>query len=124
MPTNEERQIVTYSLRNLASYREVNKELVEDVLGLYMGECVDGYDPVSVVHVADLIEPEPKKTCKWQGYACVGTLIRFCNPATNEHDTPIAMYVHFLSCGHKVYSEDTKDIPIFCPNCGAEVIEE
>lgn len=40
MPTNEERQRVADSLRILgilASNREVDKELVEDVLGLYMG---------------------------------------------------------------------------------------
>lgn len=59
MPTNEERQRVADSLRIFASYREVDKELVEDALGLYMGECVDGYYLVSVVHVANLIEPEP-----------------------------------------------------------------
>lgn len=122
MPTNEERQRVADSLRIFASHREVDKKLVEDVLGLYMGECINGYDSVSVVHVADLIEPEPKKTCKWQGCVSVGTLIGFCNPATSEYDTQIAMYVHFLSCGHKVYREDMKDIPIFCPNCGARVV--
>ena len=70
MPTNEERREVADRLRILAGHREVDKELVEDTLGLYMGECVDGYDPVSVVHVADLIEPEPERTCKFIHHEC------------------------------------------------------
>lgn len=108
MPTNEERQIVAYSLRNLASYREVDKELVEDVLGLYMGECVDGYDPASVVHVADLIEPEPKRTCK-----------------KRNHDTD-NYYMRCCSCSkcNAGWFEDIYDKPFsYCPHCGAKVVE-
>lgn len=108
MPTNEERQIVAYSLRNLASYRKVDKELVEDVLGLYMGECVDGYDPVSVVHVADLIEPEPERTCKMR-----------------NHDTD-NYYMRCCSCSecNAGWFEDIYDKPFsYCPHCGAKVVE-
>lgn len=64
MPTNEERREVADRLRILAGHREVDKELVEDTLGLYMGECVDGYDPVSVSELACLIDPEPERTCE------------------------------------------------------------
>lgn len=57
MPNDEERREVAARLRILATHREVDKEFVEDALGLYMGECVDGYDPVSVNELADLIDP-------------------------------------------------------------------
>lgn len=59
MPTNDERREVAARLRRLSGHREVDKEFVHEALGLYMGECVDGYDPVSVSELADLIEPEP-----------------------------------------------------------------
>ena len=59
MPTNEERREAARKLRAVAgNHREVDKEYVHDILGLYMGECVDGYDPLSVMKVADLIEPD------------------------------------------------------------------
>lgn len=76
MPTNEDRREVAERLRILATHKEVDKELVEDALGLYMGECIDGYDPVSVDDLADLIEPEPERTCHMtydeteHGYRC------------------------------------------------------
>lgn len=65
MPTNEERREVARKLRSVArNHKEVDKEYVHEILGLYMGECVDGYDPLSVVEVADLIEPEPERKAK------------------------------------------------------------
>lgn len=61
MPTNKERREVARKLRSVAgNHREVDKEYVHEILGLYMGECVDGYDPLSVMKVADLIESEPE----------------------------------------------------------------
>ena len=62
MPTNDERREVAARLRRLSGHREVDKEFVHEALGLYMGECVDGYDPVSVSKLAELIEPE-ERTC-------------------------------------------------------------
>lgn len=64
MPTDEKRREVARRLRILATHSEVDKEYVEDAIGLYMGECVDGYDPVSVTELADFIEPEPEQTCE------------------------------------------------------------
>lgn len=61
MPTNDERRDVAERLRMLSGHREVDKEFVHDALGLYMGECVDGYDPVSVSKLADLIEPTAER---------------------------------------------------------------
>ena len=91
-------------LRRLSGHREVDKEFVHEALGLYMGECVDGYDPVSVSKLADLIEPE-ERTCRIydtdHGFeeslrcdACQATFRRPWQPFN------------------------------FCPNCGAKVIQE
>ena len=123
MPTNEERQIVAYSLRNLASYREVDKELVEDVLDLYMGECVDGYDPVSVVHVADLIDPEPERTCNviFRSHELSQTqtaLVKSCSLCGFEFGTEIKNTFPFEVTINSI------SIPNYCPNCGAKVIDD
>lgn len=50
------RHEIANHLRNLLHHREIDKEAVEDILGLYMGECVDGYDPVAVSQLADIID--------------------------------------------------------------------
>lgn len=101
MPTNDERREVAARLRILSGHREVDKEFVHEALGLYMGECVDGYDPVSVSELADLIEPE-ERTC------------------TVEHWGGGTFY---LSCGHAAPGYPGS-VPEFCPNCGAKVVSE
>lgn len=112
MPTNEERRRVADSLRILgilASNREVDKELVEDVLGLYMGEY--GYDPVSVVLVANLIEPEQERTCT------------ITHAVFNEGD-PTGEYEAWncSHCGELPY--DDADSFSYCPCCGTKVAEQ
>ena len=98
MPTNDERREVAARLRILSGHREVDKEFVHEALGLYMGECVDGYDPVSVSELADLIEPE-ERTCHV------------------EHIDDDSFH---LSCGHEAAGCVS---PSFCPCCGARVVE-
>ena len=100
MPTNKERRDVAERLRILATHREVDKELVQDTLGLYMGECIDGYDPVSVNELANLIEP---RTCrKVPGRMKYGDK----KPACSE-------------CGYSLGDSRWN----FCPKCGCEVVE-
>lgn len=127
MLTNEERQIVAYSLRNLASYREVDKELVEDVLGLYMGECVNGYDPVSVVYVADLIVPEPERTCKFVHQECRHPGEK--DPCGKYQDCEWSCAKDSLycsSCDKCVAVSFGRQLKVkkysFCPYCGAKVV--
>lgn len=108
MTTNDKRREVAERLRVLASHREVDKELAEDALGLYMGECIDGYDPVSVDDLADLIEPEPERTCK-----------------KRNHDTD-NYYMRCCSCSecNAGWFEDIYDKPFsYCPHCGAKVVD-
>lgn len=107
MPTNDERREVAARLRILSGHREVDKEFVHEALGLYMGECVDGYDPVSVSELADLIEPE-ERTChmrdaSWDAgqrtWGCI------CSECGAKHEHKRSRWMNF------------------CPNCGAMVVD-
>lgn len=99
MPTNDERREVAARLRRLSGHREVDKEFVHEALGLYMGECVDGYDPVSVSKLADLIEPE-ERTCRM-----IDNGVELC---CSECD------------GRHSYDDE----PDYCMRCGAKVVGE
>lgn len=105
--TRDERREVAARLRRLSGHREVDKEFVHEALGLYMGECVDGYDPVSVSKLADLIEPE-ERTChmrdaSWDAgqrtWGCI------CSECGAKHEHKRSRWMNF------------------CPNCGAMVVD-
>lgn len=125
--TNNERREVAARLRRLCGHREVDKEFVHEALGLYMGECVDGYDPVSVFELADLIEPEPERTCNVvtsdrrvsQMQTLVTKSCSCCNHifGSEEHRP-------FLPGADDEIVLDEVRIPKFCPNCGAKVVDE
>lgn len=103
MPTNEERREVAARLRRLSGHREVDKEFVHEALGLYMGECVDGYDPVSVSKLADLIEPE-ERTCRMEPTGD-GSVV--CSACRTEYTS---RWLH-----------EGEYVERYCPNCGARV---
>ena len=63
MLTNEKRREIATRLRNLASHKAADEEMTLDALGLYRGENIEGYDTYGVMQLADLIEPEPERTC-------------------------------------------------------------
>lgn len=106
MPTNDERREVAARLRRLSGHREVDKEFVHEALGLYMGECVDGYDPVSVSKLADLIEPE-ERTCRMEPTGD-GSVV--CSACRTEYTS---RWLH-----------EGEYVERYCPNCGAKVIQE
>lgn len=117
MVTNEERREVAARLRRLSGHREVDKEFVHEALGLYMGECVDGYDPVSVSELADLIEPEPERTCHIKISDCTDSLgqkMYRCSECGS------------LTTDDACFFEGEPDIDGFsyCPSCGAKVVDE
>lgn len=95
---SSERHEIAERLRILASHAPADAELVNDLLGLYPGEYVDGYDPCNVQHLADLIEPKGR-TCRWKHIE--GTW--FISECGKKYDCIISAN--------------------FCPNCGAKVIE-
>lgn len=100
-PTDKERREVAARLRVLASHREVDKEMFHDAIGVWPGGCIDGYDPVGVMELADLIEPEPERTCR---------LVE-----DSENRTACS------ECGASYLCMSDAS---FCPDCGAKVIEE
>ena len=67
MPTNDERREVAAGLRRLAErYDGVVSDLVDVHLGLVPDErfiARSVYTSENVSHLADLIEPEPERTC-------------------------------------------------------------
>lgn len=113
MPTDEERREVAARLRNWESFEETFEEspicAVLDVLN------VEGYlDWRGVCKLlADIIEPEPKRTCKME-------LVK---------RGPIYSVWRFSCCGYE-HSENRTDggateLPgTRCPKCGARVVEE
>ena len=112
MPTNDERREVAARLRNWESFRETFREspicAALDVLG------VEGYlDWRGVFELlADLIEPEPERTCKMK-------LVK---------SGPIYTVWRFSCCGYE-HSENVTDggateLPgTRCPKCGTKVEE-
>ena len=102
--TNEERRAVAKRLRGVEPVELDDGEFVdcgevETELGL---RSDDGawYEADAVRRLADLIEPEPERTCAvehWGGG------------------------VFYLSCGHEC-AERVK--PDYCPTCGARVVDE
>ena len=110
MISNEERREVAARLRMLASHKAADEELVHDTLGLYRGENIEGYDTYGVMHLADLIEPEPERTCRnttrhpHYGFECSECKWSAYEP--NDY-------------GNDVCFDDFN----YCPNCGAKVVE-
>lgn len=98
MPTNEERREVAARLQNWESLRETFME--SPICAALYVLNVEGYlDWRGVCELlADLIEPEPERTCRWKHIE--GTW--------------------FMSeCGER-YDRVMPDN--YCPNCGAKVI--
>ena len=119
MPTDEERREVAAKLREHAkTARRVGCACVlkkctheEECDSLGIAGCEECFDK-SLKRLADLIEPEPERTCH-----VVSTIQReyyIEGQAVFEYETE-------LSCGHKV-TDNCGDVPNFCPNCGSRVI--
>ena len=91
-PTSDERREVAARLRDMANnHSAVDEDFVKDIIGLYRGENVDGFDPDSVRHVADLIEPAPADDDTSDGYHTFGQLyyqrMMLFSVIVNEHPT-------------------------------------
>ena len=108
---DSERHEMAERLRILASHAPADAELVNDLLGLYPGEYVDGYDPCNIQHLADLIEPK-EHTCRME---------------YNEIDRS----VYCSHCGERMdiytcdqYKDGTMGYSYpFCYECGAKVVK-
>ena len=110
MISNDERREVAARLRMLASNKAADEELVHDTLGLYRGENIEGYDTYCVMELADLIDPEPERTCRnttrhpHYGFECSECKWSAYEP--NDY-------------GNDVCFDDFN----YCPNCGEKVVK-
>ena len=113
MISNEERHDVAARLRNYENLRESFREspicAFLDALGV---EYLDWKGVCS--RLADLIEPEPERTCKLRE--------SFTEPMTLEH----MQEYECSECGGLTNAQvfDNSDILRYCPNCGAKAVEE
>ena len=118
MPTDKERREVAAKLRDIAVRTNPSWPALMEALGT-PGRAV------TVMHLADLIEPE-KRTCR------VVTRVRTCSQTQDMHTKSCS------ACGYVFGSEvhtqllpglgervavDPVVIPSYCPNCGAKVVE-
>lgn len=110
MPTNDERREVAARLR----------EIDEDVWSRFSVEANDIRKAIglsffqrdsTVQRLADLIEPEPERTCR------------------NVTDDPKANYFKCDACDCEITDYEDYKVWIsgtwnYCPNCGAKVVEQ
>lgn len=113
MPTNEERREVARKLR--AKYKERNAP------GMFSPQdaCMQAYDYLkdlvdclpdgdsAFTVLADLIEPEPKRTCCME--FVMGAGMYRCSACGEYH----------IQAAHAI----EKGVWHFCPNCGARAVE-
>ncbi len=108
MLTNEERREVAARLRDYESLREAFMEsplcAFLDALGVEV--YIDWKGVVNLL--ADLIEPEPERTCKMI-------------PFVEEDDS--VFIVNCSECGDAIFARGGEHYCNFCPNCGAKVAE-
>ena len=115
MPTNEERKQVAARLRE-AKIENLGFYGFSAHLGESIGKCVrlvsghyflveDGLN-----RLADLIEPEPERTCRNVGYYSDSTRFECSECEFN---------------GWVKWAKDGIDrVPGYCPNCGAKAVEQ
>lgn len=109
MPTDTERREVARRLREL-DYADLQESLIcayLDALG------IEGYeDWIGIAHrLADLIEPEPERTCHVE---------------SSHVEQEIGDYSYLeveLSCGH-AFTWDDGTPTDYCPYCGAKVVSD
>lgn len=120
-PTNEERREIAERLRELADANRgpLGIERVQSLLGETQ-RILGTRGLKSVAHVierhADLIEPEPGRTCRIEhayakGSAWPHAACSECGGSLSYYDTV------------DEYGEDSADTCPYCPFCGAKVVE-
>ena len=111
MPTDKERREVAAKLRDIAVRTNPSWPALMEALGT-PGRAV------TVMHLADLIEPEER--------TCERGIEMFSHAYPNEivcDSDCVSTYVFPLTCGHEVELLENK-WPSYCPHCGARVVAD
>lgn len=123
MPSNDERRQVAARLRDYAK-----RDFEESNPWWYLSKAMTGsfaaYDEVGeyFTDLADLIEPEPERTCRIVGMDCAG------NPPYNKS----GLHLNSTACGCSECGYpfnwcrsliQARNEVVACPNCGAKVVE-
>lgn len=115
MPTNDDRRQIAERLRSRRKQMESERPpaskflasfiyLVEIGRAVSLGEKGDLFN-----RLADLIEPEPERTC--------GIDMPVIDWETGETDYRCS------SCGFSADPQDWAETYVYCPHCGAKVVE-
>lgn len=111
MPTNEERREVARELRYTANHSLNGYSFQRAVEGIAFGTLGDRPWRETLARLADLIEPEPERTCK--GTRCEETNEWLC------HDCEGSL----AGCMFDPERDGFVSVPKYCPHCGAKVVE-
>lgn len=111
MPTNEERKQVAARLRDARVKLEsipVPKSIGEQSFTylLELTKAIGKHDGALFDRFADLIEPEPPRTCRVERME-IDEFGRY----------------FYLSCGHMQTTHNNSALP-YCPNCGCRIEED
>lgn len=102
MVTNDERRDVAAKLRFnacTALHMNTSDDFAREVFRATMNEAIGDYQD-AINRLADLIEPEPERTCEM---------------VDNGRE---------LCCSVCDWRHDYDDEPVYCSGCGAKVVEE
>lgn len=108
--TNDERRQVAARLRECAptyNYKGGHPDMMSSLVAI-TGTSIDSlFD-----RLADIIEPEPERTCHIDNEHAFGCAING------------AIYITRFSCGHFMENSVLKNEINFCPTCGAKVLDD
>lgn len=111
MITNKNRKNIAENLKSFANEKTgVSDGIVDNILGLkHESRGSDIFTSESVMQLAKIIEPEPERTCK---------IIH-----RNDFQKALGEHSIWYECGFGIMIADGTQEPIYCPGCGAKVVE-
>lgn len=128
MVTNEERREIANWLRDMVRFSDSGIFHATSICSALGMSDVNRYAPRGhygsddVMYLADLIEPEPERTCNviFRSHELSQTqtaLVKSCSGCGFEFGTEIKNTFPFEVTINSI------SIPNYCPNCGAKVVE-
>lgn len=135
MPTNEERREIANWLRDMVRFSDSGIFHATSVCSSLGMSDVDRYAPRGhygsddVMYLADLIEPEPERTCKFIHHECRHPNEKDACGKYQDCEWSCAKdSLYCSSCDKCVAVSFGRQLKVkkysFCPYCGAKVVDE